>query len=61
MYEVCGEKELTAILALDPGDSISGLARMIDENLETIRRVVNRLEEVGYVAYADGLSSSREP
>jgi hypothetical protein len=55
MYEVCGEKELKVILALDPGDSISGVARKIDENRETIRRVVNRLEEAGYVAYDDGL------
>jgi hypothetical protein len=55
MYEVCGEKELKVILALDPGDSISGVALKIDENRETIRRVVNRLEEAGYVAYDDGL------
>ena len=55
MYEVCDEKELKVILALDPGDSISGVARKIDENRETIRRVVNRLEEAGYVAYDDGL------
>jgi hypothetical protein len=55
MYEVCGEKELKVILALDPGDSISGVARKIDENRETIRRVVNSLEEAGYVAYDDGL------
>lgn len=55
MYEVCGEKELKVILALDLGDSISGVARKIDENRETIRRVVNRLEEAGYVAYDDGL------
>lgn len=55
MYEVCGEKELKVILALDPGDSISGVARKIDENRETLRRAVNRLEEAGYVAYDDGL------
>ena len=55
MYEVCGEKELKVILALNSGDSISGVARKIDENRETIRRVVNRLEEAGYVAYDDGL------
>jgi len=55
MYEVCGEKELKVLLALDPGDSISGVARKIDENRETIRRVVNRLEEAGHVAYDDGL------
>ena len=55
MYEVCGEKELKVILALDPGDSISGVARKVDENRETIRRVVNRIEEAGYVAYDDGL------
>ncbi len=55
MYDVCGEKELKVILALDPGDSISCVARKIDENRETIRRVVNRLEEAGFVAYDDGL------
>ncbi|UTF55794.1 RNA polymerase subunit sigma-70 [Natronosalvus rutilus] len=55
MYEVCSEKELKVILALEPSDSISGVARKIDENRETIRRVVNRLEEAGYVAYDDGL------
>jgi len=55
MYEVFGEKELKTILALDPGDSISGVALKIDENRETIRRVVNRLEEAGYVVYDDGL------
>ncbi|QAU14030.1 helix-turn-helix domain-containing protein [Halorubrum sp. BOL3-1] len=55
MYEVCGEKELKIILALDSGDSISGVARKIDENRETIRRSVNRLEKAGYVAYNDGL------
>ena len=52
---MCGEKELKVVLALDPGNSISGVARKIDENRETIRRVVNRLEEAGYVAYDDGL------
>ena len=55
MYEVCGEKELKVILALKSGDSISGLARKIDENRETIRRVVNRLEAAGFVEYNDGL------
>ncbi|WP_254526035.1 helix-turn-helix domain-containing protein [Natrinema caseinilyticum] len=55
MYDVCGEKELKVILVLDSDDSISGVARKIDENRETIRRVVNRLEEAGYVVYDDGL------
>ncbi|MDS0296691.1 helix-turn-helix domain-containing protein [Halogeometricum luteum] len=55
MYEICGEKELKVILALNPGDSISAVARKIDENRETIRRVVDRLEEAGYVAYDNGL------
>ncbi|MFC7114670.1 winged helix-turn-helix domain-containing protein [Natronoarchaeum sp. GCM10025703] len=56
MYEICGEKEFKIILALDPEDSISDVARKVDENRETIRRVVNRLEEAGYVAYDDGLT-----
>lgn len=55
MYEVCGEKELKTLLAIDPGDSISGVARKIEENRETIRRAVNRLEDAGYVSYDRGL------
>lgn len=56
MYDICGEKELKTLLAIKSGDSISGVARRIDENRETIRRTVNRLEEAGYVRYTDGLS-----
>ncbi|MCU4974956.1 RNA polymerase subunit sigma-70 [Halobacteria archaeon AArc-m2/3/4] len=55
MYKVCREKELKTLLAIDPGDSISGVARKIDENRETIRRAINRLEDTGYVEYDDGL------
>ena len=55
MFEVCGEKELKTLLAVTPGDSISGVARKIDENRETIRRTVNVLEEAGYLVYDDGL------
>lgn len=55
MYEVCGEKELKVLLALEPGDAISEVARKIDENRETIRRVVNRIEAAGYVVYDNGL------
>lgn len=55
MYEVCGPKEFKLLLALDSGDSISEVARKIDENRETMRRVVNRLEDAGYVTYDDGL------
>ncbi|WP_227379118.1 winged helix-turn-helix domain-containing protein [Haladaptatus halobius] len=56
MFEQCGEKELKILLAIDPGDSISGVARKIDENRETIRRTVNRLENAGYIQYKKGLS-----
>ncbi|MEY7848134.1 RNA polymerase subunit sigma-70 [Natrarchaeobius sp. A-rgal3] len=55
MYEVFGEKECKTLLAIEAGDSISGVARKIDENRETIRRVVNRLEDGGYLVYDDGL------
>ncbi len=55
MYEVCGERELKVVCALETGDSISGLARRIDENRETIRRVVERLESAGFVEYDRGL------
>lgn len=56
MYAPCSEKALKTLLAIDPGDSISGVARKIDENRETIRRVVNVLEEEGYVEYDRGLT-----
>jgi len=56
MYTACGEKELKTLLAIDPGDTIVGVARKIDENRETIRRAVDRLEAEGYVAYDDGLT-----
>jgi DNA-binding IscR family transcriptional regulator len=56
MFEPCTEKALKTLLAIESGDSISGVARKIDENRETIRRVVNSLEEAGYVQYDQGLS-----
>jgi len=56
MYTPCSEKALKTLLAIDPGDSISGVARKIDENRETIRRVVNTLEDEGYVEYDRGLT-----
>lgn len=56
MYAPCSENALKTLLAIDPGDSISGVARKIDENRETIRRVVNELEEEGYVEYDHGLT-----
>ena len=55
MYSTCGEKALKTILAIEPGDTIVGVARKIDENRETIRRTVDRLEAEGYVEYDDGL------
>jgi len=55
MFGACGEKPLKTLLAIEPGDSIVGVARKIDENRETIRRVVNTLEDEGYVEYDDGL------
>lgn len=55
MFEPCNEKALKTLLAIEPGDSISGVARKIDENRETIRRIVNSLEAEGYVEYDFGL------
>jgi hypothetical protein len=56
MYTPCSEKALKTLLAVKPGDSISGVARKIDENRETIRRAVNALEDEGYVEYDQGLT-----
>jgi len=55
MYTVCGEKSLKTLLAIEPGDTIVEVARKIDENRETIRRTVDRLEADGFVEYDDGL------
>jgi len=55
MYSACGEKTLKTLLAIEAGDTIAAVARKIDENRETIRRVVNTLEDEGYVEYDDGL------
>ena len=56
MFTPCSDKALKTLLAIEPGDSISGVARKIDENRETIRRVVNSLEDEGYVKYEGGLT-----
>ena len=56
MFEQCGETELKTLLAITSGDSISGVARKIGENRETVRRTVNRLEDASYIQYDDGLS-----
>ncbi|AWB28504.1 helix-turn-helix domain-containing protein [Halococcoides cellulosivorans] len=56
MYTACGEKELKILLAIKPGDTIVGVAQKIDENRETIRRTIDRLEAEGYVEYDDGLT-----
>jgi hypothetical protein len=56
MYAACEPKAVKTLLAIKPGDTIVGVAQKIDENRETIRRVVDQLENDGYVAYDDGLS-----
>lgn len=56
MFEPCSEKAIKTVLAIESDDSIAGVARKIDENRETIRRVVNSLEEAGYVEYDRGLT-----
>jgi DNA-binding IscR family transcriptional regulator len=56
MFTPCSKNALKTLLAIEPGDSIAGVARKIDENRETIRRVVNALEDEGYVEYDRGLT-----
>lgn len=56
MFMPCSEKAIKTLLAIESGDSIAGVARKIDKNRETIRRVVNSLEEEGYVEYDRGLT-----
>lgn len=56
MYEVFDERAVKLLLALDTGDTIAAAARKIDENRETVRRLVDRLEDAGFVTYDDGLA-----
>lgn len=60
-YETCGKKELKVLLALNPGGSISGVTWNIDENRETIRRVVNPLEDAGFITYDGSLQLADQP
>ena len=35
MFTPCNEKAIKTLMAIEPGDTISGVARKIDENRET--------------------------
>ncbi len=56
MYEVLDDTAAQTILAIDSGDSIRRVAQHLHTPYETVRQAVNRLEDVGYVRYDDGLS-----
>ena len=44
------------ILAIGSGDSIRRVAHHPHTPYEAVRQAVNRLEDIGYVTYDDGLS-----
>ena len=56
MYEVLDDTAAQTILAIESGDSIRRVAQHLQTPYETVRQAVNRLEDVGYVTYDDGLS-----
>jgi len=56
MYETLDDTAAQIILATESGDSIRRVAQRLHTPYETVRQAVNRLEDEGYVRYADGLS-----
>jgi Mn-dependent DtxR family transcriptional regulator len=58
MYEMLDDTAAQVILALESGNSIRRVAHQLHTPYETVRQAVNRLEDAGYIRYADGLSSS---
>ena len=56
MYEVLDGTAAQIVLAIESGDSIRRVAQHLHTPYETVRQAVNRLEDVGYVTYDDGLS-----
>jgi DNA-binding Lrp family transcriptional regulator len=56
MYDILDDTAAQVILATQSGDSIRRVAQRLHTPYETVRQAVNRLEDEGYVRYADGLS-----
>src|SRR6056297_3873560 len=56
MYEVLDDTAAQVILAIESDDSIRRVSQHLHTPYETVRQAVNRLEDVGYVTYDDGLS-----
>jgi DNA-binding Lrp family transcriptional regulator len=56
MYETLDDTAAQIILATERGDSIRRVAQRLHTPYETVRQAVNRLEDGGYIRYADGLS-----
>lgn len=55
MYELFDETAARVLLAIESGDSIRQVAQHLHTPYETVRQVVNRLEDAGYLTYDDGL------
>ena len=60
MYEVLNNTAARVILAIENGDSIRRIAQHLHIPYETVRQVVNRLEEADYVRYDNGLSVAND-
>ena len=56
MYEMLDDTAAQVILAIGSGDSIRRVSHHLHTPYEAVRQAVNRLEDVGYVTYDDGLS-----
>jgi DNA-binding Lrp family transcriptional regulator len=55
MCELFDETAARVLLAIESGDSIRQVAQHLHTPYETVRQAVNRLEDAGYLDYADGL------
>ena len=60
MYEVLDDTAAQVILAIESDDSIRRVSQHLQTPYETVRQVVNRLEDAGYVSYDDGLTVINE-
>ena len=55
MYEPFDETAAQVLLAVTPGESIRQVAHRLHTPYETVRQIVNELEDAGYLRYDDGL------
>lgn len=60
MYEVLDDTAAQILLAIESGDSICRVSQHLHMPYETVRQVVKRLEDAGYVRYDNDLTAVDE-